>query len=321
VTRYGLRLLDEQADTLARNLFRDEKEAAAIALCGRCAVPDPWEGGLDQRFIVREILEIPESAYLSRSLTGFTWSTTPFFEALKRAESKNFAVAVFHSHPPGSLEFSPDDDVAEKELFAIAFNRLDSRQPHISVIMDRSRGIVARAYGPNLSPERINEVAVIGETWSFQDERRSNATSPELDRQIRAFGRASTEQLSRLRIGVVGCGGTGSAVASMLARIGTRHLALVDADRIDETNLNRLHFSTRADASLHRLKVDVVAEGVANIGLPMSIIRVPRFADHHEALKVLRACDVVFGCTDDHLGREVLNRLAHFYFIPVIDLG
>ncbi|WP_204513535.1 MULTISPECIES: ThiF family adenylyltransferase [unclassified Bradyrhizobium] len=54
--------------------------------------------------------------------------------------------------------------------------------------------------------------------------------------------------LSQLRIGVVGCGGTGSAFAAHLARIGVRHLALFDADFIDETSLNRLHYSTRTFA-------------------------------------------------------------------------
>ncbi len=38
----------------------------------------------------------------------------------------------------------------------------------------------------------------------------------------------------------------------------------------------------------------------------------------HDAVK---SCDVIFGCTDDNLGRSMLNRLAFFYGIPVIDLG
>jgi hypothetical protein len=30
---------------------------------------------------------------------------------------------------------------------------------------------------------------------------------------------------------------------------------------------------------------------------------------------------VIFGCTDDHAGRIYMNRLSHFYLIPVIDVG
>jgi molybdopterin/thiamine biosynthesis adenylyltransferase len=321
VTRLSMRLLAEQVEQLAHLLFQDGSEAAAIALCGRSIVPDPWDGGFDERLLVQKVIEVDPSAYCSRSPTGFTWSTTPFFNALKRAEPKDLAVAVFHSHPPGCMQFSERDDVAEKELFEIAFNRLESRRPHLSVIMDSSRSLAARAYGPDLKVRAIDNIAVIGNRWSFSGPGDDAPVAAEFDRQVRAFGAAVSSQIGRLRIGVVGCGGTGSAVISLLARIGVRQFALFDADYVDQTNLNRLHFATRADASLRRKKVDVVAEGIANIGLPMSIVRVPHYADHDDALKVLRACDVVFGCTDDHLGREVLNRLAHFYFIPVIDLG
>jgi len=264
---------------------------------------------------------VPDDTYESRSPDGFTWSTTPFFNALKRAEAKGFAVAVFHAHPAGNLSFSVADDVAEQELFQIAFDRLESERPHLSVIMDRNKNLAARAYGPNLKPQAVGRIMVIGERWESWVAGAPTALPGELDRQARAFGAASTVQLGGLRVGLVGCGGTGSAVASLLARIGVRKLALFDTDIVEDTNLNRLHFATRIDASLRRQKVDVVGEGVASIGLPISIVRVPRFADHPEGLEVLRSCDVVFGCTDDDLGREVLNRLAHFYFIPVIDLG
>jgi molybdopterin/thiamine biosynthesis adenylyltransferase len=162
---------------------------------------------------------------------------------------------------------------------------------------------------------------VIGDRWITWASGQTPAASLELDRQSRAFGAASTIQIAGLKIGLVGCGGTGSAVASLLARVGVRKLALLDADVVEDTNLNRLHFATRVDASLRRQKVDVVGEGVAGIGLPVSVVRAAHFADRPEGLAILRSCDVVFGCTDDDLGREVLNRLAHFYFIPVIDLG
>jgi len=321
VTRLSLRILTEQLEELSALLFQDKNEAAALALCGRSQVEDPWDGGMDERFIVREIIPVEPAAYASRSPDGFEWSTTPFYQALQRAEAKDFAVAVFHSHPLGYLHFSAKDDLAEHELFAIAFNRLESRRPHLSVIMDASGALAARAYGPDLKAQRVADIVVIGERWTFASTAADSTRLRALDRQVRAFGRAASTALGRLRIGIVGCGGTGSAVASLLARIGVQRLALIDPDGVDETNLNRLHFSSRADASLHRKKVDVVGEGIANVGLPASLVRVPKNADHEEALEVLRACDIVFGCTDDHLGREVLNRLAYFYFIPVIDLG
>jgi molybdopterin/thiamine biosynthesis adenylyltransferase len=320
MTTYGFRMLEEHRDRLRELLLHDENEAAALAICGRSLVRNPWTGELDERFLLKEIISIPADAYTERQPDGFTWSTTPFYNALKRAEAKDLAVAVFHSHPKGVLAFSQRDDDAESSLFSLAFNRLESSRPHVSVIMDRGGEFVGRAYGPDLKPQFFNDFSIIGERWSF-DRQSVSADVPELDRQRRAFGRETSAQLAGLRIAIVGLGGTGSAVAALLARIGVRRLALIDADRVEDTNLGRLHFAGRKDASLMRRKVDVIGEGIAEIGLGTSIVCVPHFNSHQEALSVLRGCDLVFGCTDDHLGRAILNHLAHFYYIPVIDLG
>jgi len=321
MTRYSFTILEEQRAALQRGVLRDANEYAAILICGRSRTVDPWTGEPEERFLVRELIEVDERHFQERTPIGFTWSTTPFYQALKRAEERSFAVAVVHSHPDGPLRFSDKDDIADKELFQIAFNRLDSDRPHLAVIMDQKGDLAARAYGPDLKPSPVDLVRVIGSRWRFGFPDGAETISAEFDRQVRTFGRQSTIVLGRLRIGIVGCGGMGSAVASLLARIGVRRLALFDFDLVDETNLNRLHFSTRADANLRRLKVDVVGEAVARIGLPISVVRLPYHVDDERARDALRACDVIFGCTDDHLGRNLLNRLAHFYVVPVIDLG
>jgi hypothetical protein len=45
------------------------------------------------------------------------------------------------------------------------------------------------------------------------------------------------------------------------------------------------------------------------------------WAGDPECRDALRNCDIIFGCTDDHDGRMLLNRLAPFYLVPVIDIG
>jgi molybdopterin/thiamine biosynthesis adenylyltransferase/proteasome lid subunit RPN8/RPN11 len=322
VTRYTLTILEEHRAALQASVLRDDREYGALLLCGRSEHVDPWTGEKEERFLARELIDVQERAFVERTPFKMTWSTAPFYHALKRAEPKGFAIAAIHSHPRGPLAFSTYDDVADRELFQIAFDRLDSERPHLALVMDRQGDLIARAYERDLNPHGVDLVRVIGDRWRFQyPGRGTHHADPEFDRQVRAFGAASTEDLGWLRIGVVGCGGTGSAVASLLARIGVRRLALFDPDRVDETSLNRLHFSRRTDANLGRHKVDVVGEGIAEIGLSTSIVRLPHYVDDPECRDTLRSCDMVFGCTDDHLGRNLLNRLAHFYLIPIIDLG
>jgi molybdopterin/thiamine biosynthesis adenylyltransferase len=65
----------------------------------------------------------------------------------------------------------------------------------------------------------------------------------------------------------------------------------------------------------------VVGESIANLGMDTTILRYALPVDDPACREVLVSCDLIFGCTDDHLGRNLLNKLAHFYYIPIIDMG
>jgi len=184
MTRYTLTILEEYRTVLQESLLRDDREYAAILLCGRSKTIDPWTGELEERFLVREIIEVDPAAFYERTPTRITWSTTPFFNALKRAEERNFAVAVAHSHPSGSLGFSTADDVAERELFQIAFDRLESDRPHLSLVMDRKGDLIGRAYGPDLKPRSVDMIRIIGERWRFVYPEAGSIATPEFDRQV-----------------------------------------------------------------------------------------------------------------------------------------
>src|SRR5688500_10935071 len=47
--------------------------------------------------------------------------------------------------------------------------------------------------------------------------------------------------LGRLKVGVVGLGGTGSAVVEQLARLGVGELLLCDPQEFESTNVNRVY--------------------------------------------------------------------------------
>lgn len=322
MTRYTFTILDEHYRQLRQTLLRDDKEYGALMLCGRSRQVDPWTGVLEERVLVREIIEAPEEAFLERTRTSMTWSTTPLFRLAKRAIKQDYAVCIAHSHPGGRLYFSQFDDRADQESFQIVFGRMDSDRPHFAMVMDGDGEILLRAYGPDLRPHPVELTRIIGDRLSIRYPERGRGVTPaEFDRQARVFGARTTEDLRQLRVGIIGCGGTGSAVASLLARIGVTRFGLIDVDRVDITNLNRLVFSTRADAIAGRYKVDVVGDAIANIGLAQRVVKMKHYVNAPECRDLLRSCDLIFGCTDDHLGRNFLNRLAHFYFIPVIDLG
>lgn len=140
-------------------------------------------------------------------------------------------------------------------------------------------------------------------------------------RQALAFGRTLNEDLAHMRVGVVGCGGTGSAVAALLPRLGIGNVLLVDNDIVDATNLNRLHGARQADADAMRPKIEVVARAITEQGLGTRVVGIESWVAAPRCRDALRSCDLIFACTDDNDGRMFLNRLALFYLIPVIDLG
>src|SRR5581483_902719 len=131
---------------------------------------------------------------------------------------------------------------------------------------------------PDLTAHAVELTRIVGDRLVIRYADRGNGlTLPEFDRQARVFGARTTEDLQKLRVGIVGCGGTGSAVASLLARIGVTRFGLIDVDHVDTTNLNRLVFSTRADAISRRSKIDVVAEAIAEIGLAEGVVRLKHY--------------------------------------------
>ena len=70
-------------------------------------------------------------------------------------------------------------------------------------------------------------------------------------RQIlfQGIGREGQQRLSAARVTVVGCGATGSAVASLLARAGVGTLRLIDRDYVEPSNLQRQSLFDEVDAA------------------------------------------------------------------------
>jgi adenylyltransferase/sulfurtransferase len=78
---------------------------------------------------------------------------------------------------------------------------------------------------------------------------------PELDerysRQIlfAGIGRQGQERLGEGRVAIVGCGATGSALASLLARAGVGALRIIDRDYVETSNLQRQMLYDEQDAA------------------------------------------------------------------------
>ena len=120
---------------------------------------------------------------------------------------------------------------------------------------------------------------------------------------------------------MVGCSGTGSPLIEQLARNCVGELVLVDPDRVEEKNLNRILNATMDDARQRRLKTDVAARSIQAMGLGTVVHTHPRTLFDPVAVRAVAGCDVVFGCMDSVDGRHLLNKLATFHLVPYFDVG
>jgi len=319
-----LSLTEADFDGLRRLLERDDgSEAAAYVLCGEAVIgSDPWDRQSRRRLTVHKILPVPNRELISADGTHVTWSTDSYVKLLTRAENEDLVPGIVHTHPGGFASFSTQDDRNERDLVQLARNRNGRNGRLLSILLAGGNQIRARLWVDTRGPVGVESVRVVGgRSQHHRGEPLDLAEADHLARQALAFGGVLNQELRTMRCGVVGCGGTGSATAMVLSRLGVGQLALFDNDIVDVTNLNRLHGAGRRDADSMRPKVEVVARAITELGLGTRVVPVRSWVGDPACRDALRACDVIFGCTDDHDGRLLLNRLAYFYLIRVIDMG
>lgn len=297
------------------------EEAGGVLLAGIARTPE----GL--RLLGRELRWVPEVAYEKRTQESLTVRSSGYVDALRQAEQIGAIPLWLHTHPGidgvpirsehdervdealeatfrtrsgadfyGSLIFSPAE-----EGFRFSGHVWTEGRAETSMI---TRTIVA---GPRL--------AVLSSVLAPHEEE----VPVHFDRQVRAFGGDVQQVLAQLRVGVVGCGGTGSAITEQLVRLGIRSLLLVDPDFLSDSNVTRVYGSTPNDVG--RPKVEVLAEHVQRIAPDARIDTIIGSVTQEKVARRLPECDLVYGCTDDNAGRLVLSRFSSHYITPVFDLG
>lgn len=322
--RYTLTITEKHYAELQKLVLQqDGLERPAIMLCGRVLITnDVWDGGPEERFLSRSVIAIPPNEIIEHSKVKVLWKTDTYVKALKLAELENLAICVVHSHPSGALEFSQMDDDHEPDLFKTAFNRNNDGRPHVSLVLTTDNHVFGRVWTRNLRSYELSLIRVLGIRFTMHYDGKFARINREIfHRQQLAFGKTLNNDLEKLRIAVIGAGATGTAAATLLSRIGVGQVLLIDDDLVERSNLSRLHGATASDADAGRPKVEVLRNSITNAGIGTRVRVIKNWVGAPECRDAIKSCDIVMGCTDDHSGRMFLNRLAHFYLIPVFDMG
>lgn len=295
-------------------------ETAGVLLATIVRAPD---GSI--RLLGIDINWVPEQSYKDRKADRLSITSDGYVYALGKAERLGAVAIWLHTHPsmtgiPIPSHYDEEVDQQIKDLFCL---RSGSGCYGTLIVSPRPNGLAftGRLHIEDHPPVSIDRVWQVGCGWRLI--RAFDAGSrplPELfDRNIRAFGKDIQTTLAELQIAIVGAGGTGSAVAEQLVRLGVRNLLLIDVDTLSASNVTRVYGSSPVDVG--RAKVDVLRDHLTAIapdlacGVEQAMITLEPIA------RLLTSCDLIFGCTDDNAGRLVLSRLATYHLTPVIDMG
>jgi hypothetical protein len=133
------------------------------------------------------------------------------------------------------------------------------------------------------------------------------------------LGARSQELIEGARVGIAGLGGGGSHLAQQLAHVGFLDFVICDADKMQDTNLNRLVGATEEDVRNATPKVDIATRLIKGIREGATVRGIKkRWQDDPLPF---RSCDVVFGSVDTFRGRDELEAMCRRYLIPFIDIG
>lgn len=315
--QYELRIAGIHYDQLKKHLFPgDGLEAVAVVLCGRLVMAN-------RHILLTHAVHLIPHDQCERKVDRVSWRTDDLGALLERAMKEDLALLKIHSHPRGYDRFSSLDDRSDADLFASAYGWNENGVHASAVMLPDDTGVFGRVFHSDLTTVPFSKVSVAGQRlhiWEAPD-----GTNSKLGfalRTAQAFGDGTESKLRGLRVGVVGCSGTGSPTIEQLYRLGVGELVLVDPDHIEEKNLNRIINSTHADARVATPKTTLFARTIALAGFPTVVERFEKnLYDSRAALRALSGCDVVFGCMDSIDGRHLLNQVTNFYLVPYFDMG
>jgi molybdopterin-synthase adenylyltransferase len=131
--------------------------------------------------------------------------------------------------------------------------------------------------------------------------------------------RAGTQaRLRDLRVGIVGVGGVGTHLAQILAQLGIGTLVVIDPQRLELENFNRIVAMSQTDMGLY--KASFLAHSLER-RLHLKIRPVVGAVESPHVHTALRNVDVIYCTSNTISSRLATARLANKNHMPLISAG
>ena len=233
-----------------------------------------------------------------------------------------------HTHPfsTGRVSFSGTDDMDERrftDYLAKEWPDVKYASVVFSQTMYDARYWLCgerRYLGADVKTQLLYEAVYKNPT---QDSNRLDSEQTDIyGRGILALGLDAMRKItSHQTIAVAGVGGLGSIIAENLVHMGFLHIILIDDDRLELSNLNRIAGAGYKEALANVFKADAAAEHLRAIN-PKCEAKPYKISVHEpEAERILSGADWIIAATDNHSSRFRIQQYAFKYFVPFITAG
>jgi len=273
--------------------------------------------GSEPVFVVDDVILVPDSQ-VNAQRSGWELSTEAIVNVTNAAVGSGSALIEVHNHGGSLPRFSLTDRNGLNEFVPYVLDSLRGR-PYAATVWGGST-----VYGEFFLPGKtgnIRSITVIGERFrqivSRDDD--EQAVGSAFDRQLCWFAEEGQRALGRVRIGIIGGGGTGSQICQSLVFAGLRDFVIVEFDPADESSMNRL--VTAGAADLDTPKGILARRLIKSVAPTARVDLIEENLCSSAALEKLKGVDVIFGCVDNDGARLVLNELALAYRIPYFDIA
>lgn len=302
-----LRMLPGQYETLAAEMLADAPlETVAACTAG-------WWADESGAFhlVWRSHRIAGDGDYLRRGSGGAEVKPQFLAPVIKRCRQTGEAFLLAHTHPFSETpSFSGIDDGGEDVLIPKVRDRAPAA-PHGAMVLGR-RGASVRAW---LSDRGATSLRLqVGGLDAVHV-----PSSSDYLRQDLALGPGTAALLGTKSVTVVGAGGLGWDIATLLWSHGIGALVLVDDDHVEPHNRPRLRGSRPTD--IGRPKVAALAELLYASRTDGAVVPIPARLEASAARDAVASSDLVITATDNLLSRLDADRLARRLLVPLVDTG
>jgi len=237
-------------------------------------------------------------------------------------------IGVIHSHPEDVpvLPSSLDDDM--DIYYRDYFSGFSEARAYFSLIVGKTKNGDFSFSGRGWVDDRpysVRELLTVGPGQIRRDSKApKHITDAEYrERLHRLYGDAAATRLLNSTVVIAGCSGTGAPAANVLARAGVGRFILVDPERLEKSNLERVHgsYARHFEERPYPFKVETLRDLILKINPTADITAIvgnivqPFVRDH------IVTADLLICCTDTNYSRVAVAELAYRYLVPSLDVG